>query len=74
VTKEIKVGDMIRFDRINGHTRDINDKVGLYLGIRPIYRDDGRAINNFMVLLHGESVPRLCDQTMMQWVKHYESR
>ena len=37
----MKVGDLVKFDRINGHTRDINDKVAVYLGEAFIHRDDG---------------------------------
>ena len=74
MTREFKAGDMIQFDYINGHTRDINRKIGLYLGTHPIYRSDGKIVYNFKVLLLGEPVPRTCDETMMSWVRLYESR
>ena len=65
----MKVGDLIRFDYVNGHTRHINNRVGIYLGPKPLKRVDGKVINNFMVQLLGETNPRLCDGSMMRWLK-----
>ena len=65
----MKVGDLVKFDYVNGHTRAINNRIGIYLGPRPIKREDGKIINNFMVQLLGESGPSLCDASMMKWLQ-----
>jgi hypothetical protein len=65
----MKIGVLVKFDYVNGHTRDINNKIGVYLGPRPIHREDGKVINNFMVQFLGEPVPSLCDSSMMKWLK-----
>ena len=67
----MKVGDLVKFDYVNGHTRAINNKIGIYLGPKPLKREDGKVINNFMVQLLGEPVPSLCDGSMMRWLKVY---
>ena len=65
----MKVGDLVKFDYVNGHTRAINNKIGIYLGPKPLKREDGKIINNFMIQLLGESTPSLCDASMMRWLK-----
>ena len=60
----MNVGDLVKFDRINGHTRDINDKVAVYLGEDFIHRDDGVVIQNFRIQVIGEDRTRLCDNRM----------
>ena len=39
----MKIGDLVKFDYVNGHTRAINNKVGIYLGPRPHKREDGNS-------------------------------
>lgn len=65
----MKVGDLVKFDRINGHTCDINDKVAVYLGEAFIHRDDGVVIQNHKVLLLGESTPRIIDVRLLRWLR-----
>ena len=65
----MKVGDLVKFNYVNGHTRAINNKIGIYLGPKPMKREDGKVINNFMVQLLGESAPSLCDGSMMRGLK-----
>ncbi len=67
----MKVGDLVKFDRINGHTRDINDKVAVYLGEAFIHRDDGVVIQNHKVLLLGETRPRIIDVCLLRWLRRY---
>ena len=67
----MKVGDLVKFDRINGHTRDINDKVAVYLGEAFIHRDDGLVIKNHKVLLLGESKPRTISVGLLRWMRLY---
>ena len=67
----MKVGDLVKFDRINGHTRDINDKVAVYLGEAFIHRDDGVVIQNHKVLLLGETTPRTIDVRLLRWLRKY---
>ena len=67
----MKVGDLVKFDRINGHTRDINDKVAVYLGEAFIHRDDGVVIQNHKVLLLGETTPRIIAVGLLRWMRRY---
>ena len=70
----MQVGDLVQFDYVNGHTSEVNNKVGLYLGPKPLKREDGKIINNFMVQLLGEATPRLCDGSMMRWLRVVECK
>ena len=70
----MQAGDLVKFDYVNGHTRAINNRIGLYLGPRPLKREDGKIINNFAVLFLGEKMPSLCDGSMMQWLRPYRDR
>ena len=67
----MKVGDLIKFDRINGHTRDINDKVAVYLGEAFIHRDDGAVIQNHKILLLGETTPGTISARLLRWARPY---
>ena len=67
----MKVGDLVKFDRINGHTRDINDKVAVYLGEAFIHRDDGVVIQNHKVMLLGETTPRTIGVRLLRWLRRY---
>ena len=67
----MKVGDLVKFDRINGHTTAINDKVAVYPGEDLIHRDDGVVIQNHKVLLLGESTPRTIDVRLLRWMRRY---
>lgn len=67
----MKVGDLVKFDRINGHTRDINDKVAVYLGEDFIHRDDGVVVQNHKVLLLGETTPTIIDVRLLRWARPY---
>jgi len=64
----MKVGDLVKFDYVNGHTRDINNKSGIFLGERPP-RVPGATLPNFAVLLLGEYTERLCDAGLKRWLK-----
>jgi len=70
--EEIKVGDMIKFDRINGHTPQVNDRIGLYLGEDFIHRQDGVVVENHKVLLLGDTQPRLIDRSLLKYIKKYD--
>ena len=54
----MKVGDLIQFDYINAHCREINKKMGIFLGERPLKRADGTLIENFEIMLFGEDISR----------------
>ena len=68
----VKVGDLVKFDYINGRTSYLNNKLAIYLGDRPIHRSDGVVVNNFMVHIVGEDVPSVCDGSMKRWLRKYE--
>lgn len=70
--EEINVGDMIKFDRINGHTPEVNDRIGLYLGEDFIHRPDGMVVENHKVLLLGDTQPRLIDRSLLKYIKKYD--
>ena len=67
----MKVGDLVKFDRINGHTHEINDKVAVYLGEAFIHRDDGVVVQNHKVLLLGESTPTIISVRLLRWLRRY---
>ena len=67
----MKAGDLVKFDRINGHTREINDKVAVYLGEAFFHRDDGVIVQNHKVLLLGETTPRIIDVGLLRWLRRY---
>ena len=65
----MKVGDLVKFGYINGHTRDINNKIGIYLGPqRRIVRGDGKIINNFAIQFIGCPTLTICDEGLMKWL------
>tara|TARA_Y100001938_G_C7925628_1_gene346723 strand:- start:515 stop:736 length:222 start_codon:yes stop_codon:yes gene_type:complete len=69
----VKVGDLVKFDYVNGlGIRSINNKLALYLGDKPIYREDGVVVNNFEVWLLGEDCPTICDGSMKRWLRVHE--
>jgi len=65
----VKVGELFKLDYINGHTRDLNRRTGIYLGEDIIHRDDGVTITNHKVLLVGDSQPRLFDATLLKHMR-----
>ena len=69
----MKVGDLVKFDRIIGRTLNgvINDKVAVYLGEDFIHRDDGVIIQNHKVMLLGETTPRIIDVRLLRWLRRY---
>ena len=70
----MKAGDLFQFCYVNGHTRDINNKFGIFLGERPFEREDGKIIPNFAVQLFGESIERLCDVGLKRWMIPLEAK
>ncbi len=68
----MKVGDLVQFDYVNRHCGGINKKMGIFLGERPLKRNDGVVIEDFEVLLFGEDIPRLCDRGLKRWLKVVE--
>ena len=63
-------GDLVKFDH-TGLTRNINDKVAVYLGEAFIHRDDGVVIQNHKVLLLGETTPRIIDVRLLRWMRRH---
>ncbi len=57
-------GNLYKFPYINGHTRDLNRKLVMYIGEDHIHRDDGVVIENFRIQVIGEDRIRLCDNRM----------
>ncbi len=64
----MKPGDLFKFCYVNAHTRDINNKSGIFLGERPLKCEDGKVIPNFAIQLFGESTERLCDAGLKRWM------
>ena len=69
----MKVGDLVKFDRIIGRTSDgpVNGKVAVYLGEAFIHRYDGALVQNHKVLLLGESTPRIIDAGLLRWMRRH---
>ena len=67
----MKAGDIVKFHHSIGTLnafRPMVGKLALYLGERPIHRDDGVTVNNFEIHIVGEDKPRLCDGTIKSWL------
>ncbi len=69
---DIKAGELFKFGYINGHTRSLNNKVGLYLGEAFIHRDDGVVVKNHRVLMVGEAKPTIIDRRLLRWMHPYD--
>ena len=63
----MKVGDLVKFDRINGHTTHLNNKIALYLGEDIIERSDGRKIINYAFWVGGQRV--IADISLLSYLK-----
>jgi hypothetical protein len=69
---KVKVGDLVKFDYINGHTRNWNGKVGVYLGEAFITRSDGVVVENHKVVMNGEAKPTIMDRTLLRYMRKFE--
>ena len=65
----MKVGDLVKFDRINGHTTHLNNKTALYLGEDFIHREDGVVVENHKVLIVGDTSPRIIDRGLLKHMR-----
>jgi len=65
----MKVGDLVKFDRINGHTTHLNNKAALYLGEDFIHRDDGVVVENHKVLIVGDTSPIIIDRGLLKHMR-----
>ena len=65
----MQVGDLVKFDRINGHTTHINNKTALYMGEAFIHRDDGVVVENHKVLIVGERSPTIIDRGLLKYMR-----
>jgi hypothetical protein len=65
----MKVGDLVKFDYINGHTGHLNRRVALYLGEDFIHRDDGVVVENHRVLMMGDHVPLNLDKGLLKYMR-----
>jgi len=65
----MKVGDLVKFDRINGHTTRLNNKAALYLGEDFIHRDDGVVVENHKVLIVGDTSPIIIDRGLLKHMR-----
>jgi hypothetical protein len=64
----VKVGDLVKFCYVNDHCRDVNNKMGIFLGDRHINRSNGVIIRNFAIHILGEDDERLCDEGLKRWL------
>ena len=62
-------GNLYKFPYINGHTRDLNRKMVMYIGEDHIHREDGVVIKNFRVQMVGAERPGICDNGMRHYLK-----
>ena len=68
----LKVGDLVKFERVNGHTTHINNKMALYLGEDFIHRDDGVVVENHKVLIMGAPAPTIIGKGLLRWMTKVE--
>ena len=62
-------GNLYKFPYINGHTRDLNRKIVMYIGEDHIHRKDGVVVKNFRVQMVGAERPGICDNGMRYYLK-----
>jgi hypothetical protein len=65
----MKKGDLVKIDRINGHTPHLNNKTAIYLGEAFIYGDDGVIIENHKIWIAGDTGPRIIDKTLLLYLR-----
>ena len=65
----MKVGNLYRFDRINGHTTTVNGRMAIYLGEDFIHRDDGVTVENHKVLMVGVNTPTVIDRGLLKYMR-----
>lgn len=63
------VGQLYRFDRINGHTSSVNGKLAVYLGEDFIHRDDGVTVENHRVLMVGAEHVKIIDRGLLKYMR-----
>ncbi len=62
-------GKLYKFQRINGHTAHLNNKLVMYLGEAHIHRDDGVVVKNFRIHVVGADHPATCDNGLRRWLQ-----
>ena len=62
-------GNLYKFPYINGHTRDLNRKIVMYIGEDHIHRKDGVVVKNFRIQMVGEERQGICDNGMRHYLK-----
>ena len=62
-------GNLYKFPYINGHTRDLNRKMVMYIGEDHIHRNDGVVIKNFRIQVIGENRTRILDNRLRYHLK-----
>ncbi len=65
----MKVGKLYSFDRINGHTHHLNNRLALYLGEAFIHRDDGVTVENHKVMIVGNTSPTIIDRGLLKHMR-----
>ena len=68
----MKVGEIYKFDYINGHTRDLNRRFCVYMCEDFIVHPNGATVENHKVLMFGESNPRTIDGHLLRWMREVE--
>lgn len=66
---KMKKGDLVKFDRINGHTPRLNNKTAIYLGEAFIHRDDGVVVENHKVWIAGDTGPTIIDKSLLRHLR-----
>ena len=67
----MKAGDIVKFHSSIGRIsafRDMVCKLALFIGDRPVHRDDGVTVDKIEVHIFGEDTPRLCDGAIKSWL------
>tara|TARA_R110002153_G_scaffold66287_1_gene177136 strand:- start:1678 stop:1914 length:237 start_codon:yes stop_codon:yes gene_type:complete len=77
----MKPGDLFTFDKSAGDFKSQTmswsswpaGKSGIFLGERPLTRNDGKVIPNFAVQFFGETTQRLLDTGMKHYLRPLET-
>lgn len=68
--REVKIGDLIKFDWIYNSCR-LNERIAIYLGEDIILRDDGVRIENHKIQLLGDAHTTTIDKGLMYSLSKY---
>ena len=66
--KALNAGELFKFTFINNVCNNLNNRHGLYLGLKPFYRKDGSVVKNHEIWLFGDDHVRIIDDGLLRFM------